>query len=362
MGDFDPKEFERLGIVLSVPKRGRKLGSDPVDLKGDSGRAKKKKAGGEGGFSGGGGTDSGLDRLNRIAAKASEVMVKVSSQSAGFKQMREHLNYITRNGELTGESPNGEVVGRQEVNTLADQWWTQRGESRGKHRAGTKDTVNVILSMPPGTDRDKFLSGARIFVERTFENHDYLMVEHRDTDHPHVHVAVRSVGIDRTRLQHKKPDLQRWREDLAFQLRAQGITAEATPRRTRGVVEKPKSQAIRHLNMRGASLVERSKIEEAVRSITRSVDAGEKPWEMATRKRQAEIRTNWNKLADRLENEGQGGGIAVAIRSFVAQMGPVETERQRIQKEVGKAIHARNNARPTGPAGQGGRDDQEQDR
>ncbi|MEA9776914.1 relaxase/mobilization nuclease domain-containing protein [Xanthomonas campestris] len=455
MGDFDPKEFEPLGIVIRVPKKGRRTGSPAVDLGGDGGRAKRKSLAGGVGYAGAEEGSGGLDRIARIAGKATEVVVKVSSCSRGHRQMREHMNYITRNGKLVGETPHGDIRGRDEVASVAASWWHNRGENAGQRREktresftvtfpipdgedrgtiladarrhlenlgenparkvvqyrnptqgemtinislpllaevdgdltalkkfvrgrfgaghpcrvkelnpGSKESVNIVLSMPKGEDRDKFLAGARLFVERTFgENHDYVLSEHRDTDHPHVHVAVRSLGNNGQRLQHKKQDLAAWREGLAHQLRAQGLSAEATPRRARGVVEKASSQVIRHLNLRGASWVQRSKIEEAVRSITRAVDSGEKPWEKATQKRQVEIREGWTRLARKLEVEGgEARGIAVAIRSFVAQMGPLETERQRIQKEVGKVIQARTITHPAGPNGQGGMEDHEQDR
>lgn len=339
MDEFSTKDFEALGIVLRIPKKGRRAlmeGRDQLT-------PQRKKP------SGGGGSSGGRSRIGRIARRAPEVMVKISGGAQGFKHLREHLNYITRNGVLVAETPSGEVFGRGDVSDTASAWWSNRGQAQGRRRANSRETVNLVLSMPAGTDRDKFLAGARAFASRTFAgNHDYLLVEHRDTQHPHVHLTVRTLGHDMTRLQRKKADLQAWREGLALELRGQGLAAEATPRRARGVVRKSRSQALTHLDTRGESLVQRAKIAEAVREVGRKVSAGEWPWEAATKRRQGVIRDTWNRLAKRLEIEGgEGAELAGDIRQFIATMPAIETERDALQRVVRGALRE---------TGSGGRD------
>jgi hypothetical protein len=50
------------------------------------------------------------------------------------------------------------------------------------------------------------------------------------------------------RLNPRKADLQRWREHFADKLRDEGVTANATPRRTRGVTHLEEKQAVRWIN------------------------------------------------------------------------------------------------------------------
>lgn len=347
MGEFDPKEFEPLGIVLRVPIRRRRALMEGTDQQQPGARKRRPSGDGSGG---------GRGTIRRLVARAPEVMVKISGGARGAKQLREHLNYITRNGELTAETPHGNLEGREDVAGAAQAWWTNRGESVSRHRANSRETVNMVLSMPPGTDRDKLLAGARLFASRTFAaNHDYLLVEHRDTNHPHVHLTVRALGHDLTRLNPKKADLQAWREGLALELRAQGLMAEATPRRARGVVTKHKRQALFHMdrdvragNTKRVPRVQRAKIAEAVREITQQVAAGERPWEAATKWRQAQIRKAWGSLARQFDAEGgEGATLAADIRTFVAAMPPVETERDQLRREVAKAL-------PRGPRGGAG--------
>lgn len=330
MRDFDPKEFEPLGIVLRIPvKRRRALMEGTDNLP-----ATRRKPGGGGG---------GRSTIRRLAARAPEVMVKVSGGARGFNHLREHLNYITRNGTLVAETPNGDVFGRGDVSHTAAAWWSNRGQAQEMRRANSRETVNLVLSMPAGTDRDKLLEAARSFASRTFAgNHDYLLVEHRDTNHPHVHLTLRAMGHDMTRLQPKKADLQAWREGFALELRDRGVVAEATPRRARGVVKKGKSQAVKHLDLRGASRVQKAKIAEAVRDVTQRVDAGERPWETATKERQGLIRAAWAKIAEQFQAEGgEGIQLAASIRRFVAAMPPIETEREAIRRTVESAIRRR---------------------
>jgi len=349
MRDFEPKEFEPLGIVLRIPvKRRRK----PVDLAEGESQQRRKRPGDGGGRA----------QVARIVSRAPEVMVKVSGGARGFKNLREHLNYITRNGTLVAETPDGEIYGRGDVSDTAIAWWSNRGQAQAIRRANSRESVNLVLSMPPGTDRDKFLEAARSFASRTFAgNHDYLLVEHRDTEHPHVHVTVRAVGHDMTRLNPKKADLQMWREGLALELRDRGIIAEATPRRSRGVVQKGKSQAITHLDLRGASKVQRAKIAEAVREMAGKVKAGERPWEAATWKRQGMIREAWTQLAEQFEGEGgtEARLLGQSIRQFVAEMPPLRTERDSIRQLIDERAQ-RGGGGQIDKAGQ--RDDDQQDR
>lgn len=329
MADFDPKEFEPLGIILRIPSRKR-----------------KQPKGGGGGNAGGGGGNSA--RVARIVRKAPEIMVKITGRTRGLQHLRQHLDYITRNGEVPANGADQSVVwGRDAVRDLANTWWSQRTVVPGSRRRDSVETVNFMLSMPKGTDRDKFGEAAAAFAAKTFGGKfEYLIADHRDTDHTHVHLTVRARGKDGERLNPRKEDLAMWREWMAHELRARGIEAEATPRRARGVVQKAKNQAIKHLDLRKASRVQRAKVIEAVRQVSEGVDKQELPWESATRIKQAEIRQAWGRLAEQFEQQGADGQrFAEEIRRFVADMPPVRTEREQIRAAVVEQMKERNQER-----------------
>src|SRR5699024_712956 len=175
----------------------------------------------------GGHGSANLKKIARMAAKHPEVMVKVSGGAKGLRHTREHMNYITRNGDVEAETEQGDILSnREQINDKA-QRWNQNDIGRGKGR----QTVNLVLSMPPGTNEEKLKKAVRNFALRTFAaDREYLFVQHHDTKHPHCHLTLQAVGHDGKRLSPNKKQLQSWRESFAEALREQGVKAEATPR------------------------------------------------------------------------------------------------------------------------------------
>jgi hypothetical protein len=334
-------KFDPLGIILTVPIRRRWRPRDQLGGDAAASAAKSKDR------------RDRLEQAARIVRKAPEVLVKVSGSARGFQHLREHLNYITRNGELIAETPaTGLVAGRDSVHETAVAWWRQREVVPGTRQKNSRETVNLVLSMPAGTNSDALLEAARRFAARTFLDHDYLMVMHTPENDPprkgragtkqaHVHLTVKARGYEGQRLNPRKEDLQRYREWFAEALREMGVAAEASPRRARGVVQKPKRQSILHLDVRNASKIQRAKVAEAVREVTQQVAAGQRPWEDATWAKQKEIRVAWSTLADRFERDGakEGAVFAVEIRRFLSDMPPLETERDTMKRAAVSALN-----------------------
>jgi hypothetical protein len=183
--------------------------------------------------------------------KAPEVMVKISGSSRGMNKIRAHLEYISRNGKVELENENGEKISSREgVRDLCDEW---KNGLYGVPAEGTKrEAFNIVLSMPPGTDRARVNAAAVEFAQHQFgENHQFVAAAHDDERHPHVHLCVKSLGLDGTRLNPRKADLQHWREQFAESLRHHGIEANATPRFARGQNKNPVRQMDLHMTKRG---------------------------------------------------------------------------------------------------------------
>jgi hypothetical protein len=188
------------------------------------------------------------EKIARTAKKTAEVMVKISGGGKNMKHIKAHMDYISRNGQVEIEDENGDVhKGMEAVRDVRDSWAKGKigipydGEKR-------KEAFNIVLSMPPGTDRQAVKDAAREFAKQEFGNHQYVFAAHDDEKHPHVHLAVKAVGHDGIRLNPRKGDLQFWREQFAEKLRDQGIEANATPRKARGIVQKAEKQAVRHID------------------------------------------------------------------------------------------------------------------
>lgn len=189
---------------------------------------------------------AGREKLAATVRKAPEVMVKISGGGKDMRSIKAHMDYISRNGDVELEDEQARVhQGKEDVRAVRDDW---RGGGIPYEDGKKREAFNIVLSMPPGTDRTSVKIAARAFASELFGNHQYVFAAHDDEKHPHVHLAVKAVDLDGVRLNPRKADLQHWRETFAEKLREQGVEANATPRAVRGVVKKAEKQAIRHID------------------------------------------------------------------------------------------------------------------
>jgi len=193
--------------------------------------------------------DGAMARLARVARHAPEVFVRVTGRSGAQSGLLAHLNYISRAGRLPLEDRDRNLlVGRPALAELAHDWTAE--SLTGRPRVDSKTSLSVVLSMPPPTEPAIVQDAARAFAQKIFESgFDYVFVLHTDTDHPHVHLAVRVDGRDGQRLNPWINEKQAWREIFAAALRERGVEAEATPRRARGITRKSEHPMLRRLRL-----------------------------------------------------------------------------------------------------------------
>lgn len=295
-------------------------------------------------------------RLERIVGRAPEVMVKITGRTKDAGHLKSHLEYIMRNGELTAETEQGSLMqGREGLKDLQARW-TEDTVLDDKRRRDSTVSINIILSMPPGTDPTAVKDTVRAFAAETFgANHDYVFVQHLDDKHPHVHLTVRSQGYDAKRLNPRKADLATWRERFASELRIRGVAAEATPRRTRGKVRKHDKGTVVALRRRGVvPETDKGARADVVRAVTPGISAL-RPWEAKARDRQAKIRAQYLAHAKELERTGKGSDrdLAKKVREFVAKMPDPETRREQLVRELDAAARrARRDREPSNQAGE----------
>ncbi|KVW83014.1 relaxase/mobilization nuclease domain-containing protein [Burkholderia cepacia] len=190
----------------------------------------------------------------RTLRRTPEVMVKITNKAAsaqGMGAVRRHLRYISRNGRVELEDQNGDrIAGKDALGDLTKTW--QLGGWGIPQTSTRREVFNILLSMPPGTDRQAVRDAARDFAALEFgDGRAYVFAAHEDEAHPHVHLSVQVRGPDGRRLNPRHKDLQRWRERFAEKLREHGIEANATPRRARGVTQRYPKPAVVHLVARG---------------------------------------------------------------------------------------------------------------
>ncbi len=184
-------------------------------------------------------------KLGDMVRRAPQVMVKLARAPKGMRGISNNLSYISRDGQLDLEDQDAQIItGKEAVSDLKQEW--QQGGFPIPQHSTKRDAFHLILSMPTRTDPLSVQRAAREFARREFSNHQYAMVLHTfETDpdpnparHPHVHLTVKTAGLDGTRLNPRKPDLQRWREGFAEALREQGIEATTTSRLHRTTQER----------------------------------------------------------------------------------------------------------------------------
>lgn len=283
-------------------------------------------------------------KLERIVRRAPEVMVKITGRTKDVAHLKSHLAYITRNGELDAETEQGATLaGRSGLKDLQQRWEDDAGLDDKRRRDGSL-SVNIILSMPAGTDAVAVKDSARAFAIETFgDNHDYVFVQHFDDKHPHVHLTVRSLGHDGKRLNPRKRDLQAWRERFAGELRLRGIAAEATPRRTRGRVRKADRGAVLALRKRKVTPDVDRLARKEVLSEVKAGKAAKDPWDEQIKSRQDAIRRRYLEYAAELQRSEVAADheLAQQIRQFVKDMPSVKTRRHVLKSELSELASSR---------------------
>lgn len=294
---------------------------------------------------------SARQKLTATVSKVPEVMVKISGGGKNLRQIKAHMDYISRNGAVELEDESGLIYsGKEDVRAVRDSW----GDGRiGVPREGEKrrEAFNIVLSMPPGTDRAAVKDAAREFASELFNNHQYIFAAHDDEKHPHIHLAVKAVDLDGVRMNPRKADLQHWRETFAEKLRGQGIEANATPRQLRGVVKKAEKQSVKHINRRhregkGGELARVTQSQQ--KAVAREVKAGQKhinPAQDNISAGRKQVQQGYGAVARALAaGTGEDKQLALEVVQFVQQMPPVET-RHAEQVEAVKRGMAREQSR-----------------
>ena len=144
-----------------------------------------------------------------------------------------HLTYISRNFDVPLEGNNDSLLKtKPDASELLDSWDSIYFDTRKNAR----DTVNLVFSTPPGTNRDTVNTLTREFLKEEFDDeHDYLFAQHNDTDHPHIHAVIVLRSTDGKKLDPRKQYINQLRKRYAEKCREHGVMLEASRRFERGI-------------------------------------------------------------------------------------------------------------------------------
>jgi len=274
--------------------------------------------------------------IQRTVTRAPEVIVKVLTRGAStLKAVRAHLAYLNRGGELEIETDDGQrLAGRAVEKRLLEDWdldveqHRRRADLRpSKDRAPPRLVHKILFSMPPGTPPDKVLKAVKNFAREEFAlQHRYAMVLHTDEPHPHVHVVVKAVSEQGTRLNIRKPTLRRWRREFAAHLRQLGVAANATERPVRGTWTPAVSDGVYRSSQRGESEVVKE------RSAHRAVSASGSTKLLETREA---VNHGWRALSQLLRAE-RYLELSGQVDRFVERMPALRTDQELLMQVISR--------------------------
>ncbi len=181
-----------------------------------------------------------------LLRRAPEVMVKVTQWKKGQAQLKSHIAYLTRNGKMDLETEDGlHLRGKGVAQEIAEEW----GDAETRRSRYQNIAASLMLSMPAGTDPNRFRAAVRDFAAEQFGGQfPYVAVFHHESvgdkaKHPHVHLLVSALGRNLQRLTIDRRALAEMRVQFAEKLRARGIEASATAQLARGKERRNLKQA-----------------------------------------------------------------------------------------------------------------------
>lgn len=279
--------------------------------------------------------------IARTVRRTPEVMIKMLN--AGGRRLgsvASHLKCLDRDGKLELETDEGEKLkGKGEAAALVEDWEL----ALDAHRPATADhkpreagktsklVHRMIFSMPVGTPPQKVLAAVKDFAREEFgAKHRYAMVLHTDEPHPHVHLVVKAMGYNGTRLNIRKATLREWRREFARHLREHGVAANATERAVRGVTKPQKADGIYRAGKRRASTHWNQRAASVSREMAATGDIQAEPGKSQVLRTRRDVVRGWVGLSDDLVLQGEVQ-LAKAVRAFVKQLPPARTERESIR-------------------------------
>lgn len=177
-------------------------------------------------------TDKAMGELASAIGQAlgREATLAKAAFHHGEPETLKALARLAQGGERPVTNNSGAVLRSQDERLALAQGWRRFMASRQ-----TRDTMHLIVSSRPGTDRTAFIAATRVWLKDTFGRHEYLFTVHENTAHTHVHALIVMRTRDRYERMRTSPAvLLSWRERFAERARGQGIAMFAERRLAKG--------------------------------------------------------------------------------------------------------------------------------
>lgn len=156
------------------------------------------------------GNGKGSQSIRQLPSK--EIMVKITGSATTAKGIKNTLDYISHDGELSLYDENGdEWKGEEGINELKEsivQSGIKAPDAKNADEAAElkKQTHNIVFSPPPSEKigRDELINTVRDTLSEKYPNNAFVLAYHDNTDKPHVHAVLKISDKDGVRHDLKK--------------------------------------------------------------------------------------------------------------------------------------------------------------
>jgi len=284
-------------------------------------------------------TSEAIAHASRTARGVPEVVVKVSGGARTARGAGTSLAYLEKHSDL--ETDERTILAGKGLGPKLLKGWDLDLEERRRHtdrriaagRRPPKLVHNLVFSMPKGTSPDKLRKAVRKFaVEKFALQHRYVMAMHTHQGNPHVHMVVKAMNEQGTRLNIRKATLREWRQDFARYLREFGVEANATECAVRGSQHQNRKSGI----YRAAARRDSSFTRERAISVAKELSGGRLSTEVDRQRllqTRAEVERGWHAFADAAAREGRSD-VADQVRRFVRRMPPIGIDRDLLAHQL----------------------------
>ena len=176
-----------------------------------------------------------------------ELVFKVASNIKGDNPSNS-LDYITHNNEkeyseeqfIAPENEMGDQLSKADLEKLKAEWKKEFSDDK---KINSRNMTHFIFSIDVEKTNDnenKFDNAARDFLQKRFgdEGFRYVYTQHKDTEHPHIHVIVNNNNLETNKKLRISPE---WHRETRFMAKAHlenhGIKQSATFKKDRQYLE-----------------------------------------------------------------------------------------------------------------------------
>lgn len=220
-----------VGIQVDKEWRIKKLRSEKASKTAFAFKVKRDK----------GGDGRSSKSIRQLPSK--EMMIKITGSATTAKGIKNTIDYISHEGELSlydehGEEYFGERVVSELKNSMVDSGDVAPSVSADQDATLLKkQTHNFVYSPPPSekVSRQELLDTVRETMCEKYPNHAFVMAYHDNTEKPHVHVVFKISDKDGRRTHIKKADIRQLRTGMSIKLQGLGYNVKATHKRDLGL-------------------------------------------------------------------------------------------------------------------------------